>query len=462
MGALKFDFVTEENMSLFLDLYELTMCASYFECGKNDSATFDLFIRKLPPNRSYFVFSGVDQALHYLENIRFDGDQIRFLRKRGFSNSFLDYLRSFRFSGEVLSVPEGTIVFPDEPLIRVTAPIIEAQLVETFLLNTVNVQTMVATKASRVVCAAGGRPVIEFGLRRTQGTDAGMKAARCSYLAGCDGTSNVLAGMKYGIPLFGTMAHSYVMFFDNEIDSFRAFARTFPDSSTLLIDTYDDLKGAENAAVVAMEMEKNGHRLNAVRLDSGDLLALSKKVREILDSHGLGYVEIFASGDLDEYAIEDLLAKGARIDAFGVGTRMSTSFDRPYVDVVYKLSGKVERGAFIPVMKLSKQKITLPGKKQTYRQLDGDCMMSADVIGLEDEQVDGEPLLVKVMENGKTACKMPTLEQARSRALQNLSKLPDRYKKLTDAPEYPVKLSPMLRRAMETLTDTLRRREGLT
>jgi nicotinate phosphoribosyltransferase len=456
-----FDFVDEANMSLLTDLYELTMCASYFENRRNEIATFDLFIRKLPPNRSYFIFAGLEQVLLFLENIKFNEEQLNYLKKHGFKEEFLEYLRNFRFSGEVWSVPEGTIVFPEEPLIRVTAPIIEAQLVETFILNTVNLQTMIATKASRVVCAAQGRSVIEFGLRRTQGTDAGMKAARCSYLAGADGTSNVLAGMEYGIPVLGTMAHSYIMFFDREIDSFRAFAKTFPETCTFLIDTYDDLKGAENAAIVAKELEKAGHRLNAIRLDSGDLLGLSKKVRQVLDSHGLGYVKIFASGDLDEYVIEELVKKGAKIDAFGVGTRMSTSYDRPYVDVVYKLSGKVEHGVFVPAMKLSKGKITLPGKKQVFRQMNKRGNYVKDVIGLEHEKVGGEPLLEKVMENGQITCDMPTLEQIRAAASKNLAEFPDRCKKLTCAPVYPVELSRELSRIKNQLIRQLKNSESM-
>lgn len=251
MKKLEFDFVNETNMSLLADFYELTMCASYFENKREETATFDLFIRKLPPNRSYFVFAGLEQVLLFLENIRFSEDQINYLKRQRLKKTFLEHLKDFRFTGEVWSVPEGTVVFPEEPLLRITATIIEAQLVETFILNTINLQTMLATKASRVMVAAQGKPVIEFGLRRTQGTDAGMKAARCSYLVGASGTSNVLAGMKYSIPVFGTMAHSFVMSFDKEIDAFRAFAKTFPDNTTLLIDTYDSLEGARNVAIVA-------------------------------------------------------------------------------------------------------------------------------------------------------------------------------------------------------------------
>lgn len=451
-----FDFVDKANMSLFTDLYELTMCASYLDNSKNEPATFDLFIRRLPPNRSYFVFAGLEQVLLFLKNIKFNEKQMKYLSTLRLKQDFLDYLQNFRFTGDVWSVPEGTIVFPDEPLIRVTAPMIEAQIIETFILNTVNLQTMVATKAARVVSAAKGRSIVEFGLRRTQGTDAGMKAARCSYLAGCTGTSNVLAGMKYDIPVFGTMAHSYVMSFDKEIDSFRAFAKTFPETSTFLIDTYDDLRGAENAAIVAKELESKGCKLNAIRLDSGDLFALSVKVRQILDKHGLRYVKIFASGDLDEFIVERLVNKGAKIDAFGVGTRMSTSYDKPYVDVVYKLSGRTESAAFFPVMKLSDGKITLPGKKQIFRQRDDEGKYVKDLVGLETESVTGEPLLVKVVENGKITYDMPTLNEIRKAASKNLSDLPDEYKRLDNAPRYPVELSVELQKIKNQLANHLR------
>jgi nicotinate phosphoribosyltransferase len=456
MKKPQFDFVDEANMSLLTDFYELTMCASYFENRRNETATFDLFIRKLPPNRSYFIFAGLEQVLLFLKNMKFSEEHINYLREKRLSEEFLQYLRGFKFTGEVWSVPEGTIVFPEEPLVRVTAPIIEAQLIETFLLNTVNLQTMIATKASRVVSAAKGRSVIEFGLRRAQGTDAGMKAARCSYLAGASGTSNVLAGMKHSIPVFGTMAHSYVMFFDEEIDSFRAFAKTFPQTSTFLIDTYDDSKGAKNAAIVAKELEKKGYRLDAVRLDSGNLISISQKVRQILDSCGLDYVKIFASGDLDEYVIEELVNEGAKIDAFGVGTRMSTSLDRPYVDVVYKLSGKVEGGSFVPAMKLSKGKATLPAKKQIFRQRDNKGRHARDIIGLEHEDIKGEPLLKKVMEDGRITYEIPTLEEIRKATLENLSALPEKYKKLRGSSLYPVELGHGLSKIRSQVIDRLR------
>jgi nicotinate phosphoribosyltransferase len=281
------DFLREENMSLFTDFYELTMCSSYFDNKKFEPATFDLLIRRLPENRSYFLFAGLEQALLFLKNVKFTEEHLSYLKEQGFNQQFLDYLRNFKFTGDVWAVLEGTVVFPCAPLIRVTAPIIEAQLVETFLLNTINLQTTIATKASRVVNAAKGKAVIEFGLRREHGIDAGMKVARCSYIAGCQGTSNVLAGLSYGIPVFGTMAHSFVMSYEKEIDSFRAFAKTYPNKSTLLIDTYDDIAGAEKAATVAKELEKKGFRLGGVRLDSGDLAEISKKVRKLLDDKGL-------------------------------------------------------------------------------------------------------------------------------------------------------------------------------
>lgn len=453
-------FVDEHNMSMLTDLYELTMCASYFDHKKSEPATFDLFIRRLPPNRSYFLFAGLEQVLLFLEKMHFTEEHIEYLRGLGFKEDFLDYLRNFRFNGDVWAIPEGTVVFPNEPLIRVTAPIIEAQLIETFLLNTINLQTTIATKAARVVYAAKGRTVIEFGLRREHGADAGMKVARASYIAGCSGTSNVLAGMVYGIPVFGTMAHSFVMFFSNELESFRAFARTFPDKTTLLIDTFDNIKGAENAVKIAKELEKQGFKLRGVRIDSGDLVAVSRQVRRILDENGLGYVQIFASGDLDEYRIEELLNKGAKIDAFGVGTKMGTSADRPYVDIIYKLCERAnEKGEFVPIMKLSEGKATLPGRKQVFRFKDEKGNFVKDIIALEGEEVGGEPLLVKVMEKGKIVYDLPSLEEIRKRALNNLARLPEKYKRLRGAAKYPVRLSPKLRKLIRELSEKLRETE---
>jgi nicotinate phosphoribosyltransferase len=455
-------FANEENMSLFTDLYELTMCASYFDNGKLEPATFDLFIRRLPENRSYFLFAGLEQVLRFLENVRFTEEHLAYLQKQGFNAQFLDYLRHFRFTGEVWAAPEGTVAFPCELLMRITAPLIEAQLVETFLLNTINLQTTIATKASRVVNAANGKSVIEFGLRREHGIDAGMKVARCSYIAGCQGTSNVLAGLTYGIPVFGTMAHSFVMSFEKEVDAFRAFANTFPNKSTLLIDTYDELAGAEKAVIVAKELEKTGCKLGGVRLDSGDLTAASKKIRAVLDAQGLDYVKIFASGDLDEYRITELLRDGAEIDAFGVGTRMGTSADKPYVDVIYKLCETTNvTGTFSPIMKLSEGKNTLPGRKQVFRRRDKQGFFVEDVIALADELMEGEPLLVKVMEKGKITHALPVLDAVRAAASENLGKLPAKYKALTAAPVYPVELSSALKALIRQLRRKLTENEIL-
>jgi len=447
-------------MSLFTDYYELTMCASYFDNKNFKPATFDLFIRRLPENRSYFLFAGLEDALQYLQNISFSQEHLIYLKEQGFNDDFLDYLHTFHFTGDVWAVPEGTVAFPNEPLIRVTAPIIEAQLVETFLLNTINLQTMIATKASRVVHAAKGKSVIEFGLRREHGIDAGMKVARSSYIAGCQGTSNVLAAMAYGIPVFGTMAHSFVMSYTKEIDAFRAFAKTFPNKSTLLIDTYDDIAGAEKAVIVAKELETRGFRLGGVRLDSGDLSKDSQKIRKILDDNELGYVKIFASGDLDEFKIAQLLNDGAKLDAFGVGTKMGTSADRPYLDAIYKLCETMtSEGSFSPIMKLSKDKITLPGRKQVYRFKNEEGSFEKDLIALFDEKVNGEPLLVKVMEKGKLIFNLPTINEIRAKATENISKLPAEFKVLTNSPVYSVELSQKLQNLIETTKSQLIKNE---
>jgi nicotinate phosphoribosyltransferase len=456
------DYLKMQNMSLFTDYYELTMCASYFDNKNFEPATFDLFVRRLPENRSYFLFAGLEDVILFLQSIRFNGEHLDYLRKRGLSEEFLDYLSNFKFTGDVWAVPEGSVVFPNEPLIRVTAPIIEAQIIETFLLNTVNVQTMIATKASRVIHAANGKSVIEFGLRREPGIDAGMKVARSSYIAGCQGTSNVLAGFTYGLPVFGTMAHSFVMSYSKEIDAFRAFTKTFPKDSTLLIDTYNNIAGAEKAVLVAKELEKKGFSLGGVRLDSGDLIETSKKVRRILDDEGLSKVKIFASGDLDEYRISELERKGARISAYGVGTKMGTSADRPYLDVIYKLCETMDpNGLFNPIMKLSQDKITLPGRKQVFRFESEEGSFQKDRIALSDEQVEGNPLLLKVIEKGKQSYNLPSLQEIRCFAQESLFKLPTQYKQFTDAPQYPVELSLKLQNLIEALKNKITQNEVL-
>lgn len=436
-----FGFVTPRNMGLLVDLYELVMADSYLRQGMNQPATFDLFIRQLPPHRSFLVSAGLESALYYLEHLRFDDEAIDYLAGLDlFSGAFLEYLRGFRFSGDVRAIPEGEIFFPPEPVMQVTAPRIEAQIVETFLLNTMNFQVMVASKAARIILAAQGRGVVDFSPRRDHAADAAMKAARASYIAGCVGTSNVLAGKEYGISVYGTIAHSYIMSFADELSAFRAYARDFPHNAILLIDTYDTVQGARHANIVAREMAARGGKLRGVRIDSGDLATLSRQVRAVLDEAGLHDVQIVLTGELDEYKIERLLAGGAAADTFGVGTELGTSGDAPSIGGVYKLV-EDERG---PRVKLSTGKATLPGRKQVWRTRPAGGGVR-DVIVLEDEPPlpDAEPLLVSVMAAGATT-HQEDLREMRERCRQRLAGLSSAFKDLHAAPEPPVTLSPKL------------------
>ncbi len=401
------------DRALLVDLYELTMVQAFLDAGLAErQATFSMYFRHLPHGWRYLVAAGLDDALSYLEALAFDDEDLDHLASLGlFSEELLVRLGELTFSGDVRAMPEGTLVFPAEPLLEVTAPVVEAQLVETYLLNQLHLQTLLAAKAARSVDAAQGRMLVDFGLRRTHGTDAGLKAARSSWLAGFDATSNVLAGERYGIPLAGTMAHSYVLAFDDELAAFRAFARSYPDASVLLVDTYDTLEGTRNAAIVGRELAASGHRLRGVRLDSGDLVDLSRGARAILDEAGLEAAIVFASGNLDEGEIERLLAAGAPIAGFGVGTRMGTSADAPSVDMVYKLVELDGR----PVLKLSQGKATLPGPKQVWR-LAEDGPPASDVLGLasDDGPQGGRPLLEQVMSGGRRLLDEP-LAAARER-----------------------------------------------
>ncbi|WP_456433601.1 nicotinate phosphoribosyltransferase [Thermosulfuriphilus sp.] len=436
--------------ALLTDLYQLTMAACYFEEGMAEEATFSLFVRKLPANRAFLVAAGLDDALDYLESFRFSPEDLAYLDSLGlFKPDFLEYLESLRFSGEVFALPEGTIFFPNEPIIEVTAPIIEAQLVETYLLNIFNIQTMVATKAVRCRLAAPEKTLVDFAARRTQGADASLKVARASYLAGFAATSNVLAGKLYGIPVVGTMAHSFVESFPKEEEAFEAFARLFPDRTVLLIDTYDTLAGARKAISVAKELEAQGYRMLGVRLDSGDIVSLAKEVRQILDGSGLHYVKIFVSGGLDEFTIRDLLKAGAPIDAFGIGTKMGVSADAPYLDSAYKLVRYGERA----VAKFSAGKATLAGDKQIFRRLKGDSLLE-DYLGLREERLPGaKPLLIPVMKGGKRIFK-EDLETIRSRISRELSLLPAFLKGLEGPwPYYPVHLT----KALKDLQEEVRR-----
>lgn len=446
-----------EKFALLTDLYELTMAASYFAEGMAAEATFSLFIRKYPPDRAYFVAAGLEEALEFLATFRFSPQDLAYLEAtRLFRPDFLDYLSRLRFTGEVWALPEGSIFFKDEPILEVTAPIIEAQLVETFIINAVSLQTLIASKAARATAVAGPRRLVDFSLRRTQGTDAGLKVARATYLAGFIGTSNVLAGKLYGLPIFGTMAHSYITSFTSEIEAFRAFARTFPEKTVLLIDTYDTVAGARKAIQVAKEMAAQGRQLQGVRLDSGDMAALSLEVRKLLREAGLDQVTIFASGGFDEHKIARTLEAGGDIDAFGVGTKVGVAADAPYFDIAYKLVRYGER----PVMKLSPGKVTLVDQKQVFRFYDEAGLMQEDVIGRRQEEVPGgQPLLQRVMRHGQPEGPRPSLQDSRAYFLQEFSRLPKKYKALSQPPLYPVRLSPGLAAVQAEVEARLRREE---
>jgi len=419
------------------------MAAAYFANRIDATATFELFVRELPPQRAYLVAGGLDQALAYLENLHFNDADIAYLRALPTFGSvppaFFEHLQRLRFTGEVWAMPEGTPAFANEPLLRVTAPILEAQLVETALLALINFQTMIVSKAARVVDAAAGRSVIEFGSRRAHGTEAAMYAARAAYLAGCAGTSNVEAGQRFGIPVVGTIAHSWVMTFDDEIESFKLYMKYFPDSTTLLIDTYDTVAAAQQ--IVAA-----GLRPQAVRLDSGDLAVLSRAVRRVLDDGGLRDTRIFASGDLDEWRIADLLAAGAPIDAFGVGTRLATSFDQPALGGVYKLVELAVGSRVRGTIKTSPGKATLPGRKQVWRRADAQGEYLGDVIALHDEPgpADSAPLLVCVMRDGKRTSGSLSLAAARDRFRLLQRRLPAGLRGVDGRPTYPVSVSERL------------------
>jgi nicotinate phosphoribosyltransferase len=443
-GAFASGPLLTRDAAVFTDLYELTMAASYLREGMRGPATFSLFARHLPRGRSFLVAAGLEDVLNFLSDFRFSDDALSYLDSLDlFEPAFLKFLRRLRFTGLVRAVPEGTVVFQNEPLLEITAPIIEAQLVETAVLNLVHVQTLLASKAVRCVLAARGRPVAEFGLRRTHGIDAGLKAARCAFIAGASMSSNVMAGLHYGIPPTGTMAHSYVSAFPREIDAFRAFARAFPGQTVLLLDTYDTVAAARKAVLVAKEMEAKGQRLAGVRLDSGDLVGLSRRVRGILDDSGLAYVKIFVSGGLDEMSIDEHLAAGAPIDAFGVGTRMDVSADQPYLDMAYKLVEYDGR----PVLKSSAGKETWAAPKQVYRRLRSGEGFAGDVIALREEPAAPgtvEILLRSVMEHGRLLAPHPALTAIRDYRAAQVASLPEDLRELRHGGSYPVSYSERL------------------
>lgn len=420
---------------LLTDFYQLTMLQGYFEARMTDTAVFEFFVRRLPPSRNFLLSAGLEPALDFLEQARFAPEELDWIARHGaFRRAFVDWLAGWRFTGEVHAMPEGTVFFPDEPILRVIAPLPEAQLVETRLINLLNFSSLVASKAARAVLAAPGKLLVDFGLRRAHGAEAGLLAARASYLAGFRGTSNVLAAQRYGIPAFGTMAHSYVQAHDREEDAFRNFAHSLPGNAVLLIDTYDTEAAARKVVALARELKQAGIRIQGVRIDSGDLAAHARKVRDILDAGGLTDVAIFASGNLDEYQLARLTAAGAPIDGYGVGTSLVTSADAPALDSAYKLQEYT--GA--PRRKRSEGKVTWPGRKQVFRRLDAAGRLVGDTLTREGDTPDGTPLLEPVMRAGRRLAPSPPLADICARALAGLAQLPEALRALEAAPPYPV------------------------
>lgn len=416
-----------EHSLLLTDLYELSMLEAYAAHGMAETAVFELFVRKLPANRGFLMAAGLEQVIEFLEMMRFTPDELAWLQASGlFSSSFLDGLADLRYTGDVDAMAEGTIFFPNEPVLRVTAPLPQAQLIETRVINLVHFQTIIASKAARMVLAAEGRQLVDFGLRRAHGAEAGLLAARASYLAGFDGTATVLANRDFGIPVIGTMAHSFIQAHDDESTAFERFARSRPRALTLLIDTYDTERGAAIVARLAPRLAAEGIIVSAVRLDSGDLGAHAHTVRGILDAAGFPNIRIFASGGLDEQQIRALCRSGAPIDGFGVGTSLATSSDAPSLDCAYKLQEYAGR----PRRKLSEGKATWPGRKQVYRRYHADGTIAADVIALSDETVPGEALLRPVMRGGKRATGLAGLPEARAHAAASLARLPKKLRQL--------------------------------
>jgi len=470
---------------LATDLYELTMAKGYWknEMAEREAA-FDMFFRRAPFDGAYAVMAGLETLAGMLSQFHFTSSDLAYLAglkdragQPSFEERFLRYLQDLRFTCDVSVAPEGTVVFPFEPLVRVQGPILQAQLLETLLLNTLNFQTLIATKAARVCLSAQGEPVIEFGLRRAQGLDGGLSAARAAYVGGCAGTSNVLAGKLLGIPVYGTHAHSWVMAFESELEAFEAYARSFPDDTLLLVDTYGTLKGVENAITVGRKLKENGHKLVGLRLDSGDLAYFSIQARRMLDEAGFADAAILASNELDEYVIRSLKDQGARINMWGVGTKLVTGFDEPALSGVYKLSALREAGTgeWLGKLKLSEQrvKISIPGLHQVYRYEDGDGKFAADAImdWTEDPKdvthivdpndatktkrlsryVRSEALLTRVFERGRLVATLPSLEQIRQRTQDQLARLDDSHKRLENPHIYPVGLSPRLHGIRESM-----------
>ena len=444
-----------EHSGLLTDLYELTMAAGYLQTGFDARATFELFVRHLPPHRNYLVAAGLEQALEFLENVHFNAKEVDYLRQhpvfRNIRAEFFDYLATFRFTGDVWAMPEGSLVFPGEPMLRVVAPIIEGQIMETYFLSTLSYQTMIASKAARVVTAAKGRQVVEFGARRAHGSQASLLAARASAIGGCQGTSNVLAGQQFGMETYGTQAHSWVMAHEDETQAFAKFLDAFPEHAVLLLDTYD-VHTAVNR-IIAMNRKPAG-----VRLDSGDLAKDSQWVRRELNRAGWTDVKIFASGDLDETRIASLLKKHAAIDAFGVGTALSTPGDAPHLNLIYKLV-EVERGGKVrEAAKLSAAKVTYPGRKQVFRYSAESGEYTGDKIALEGEPADGgEAMLIEVMRGGRRVSRPRPVSELRAHCMANLARLPRPLRQISRSAVYPVRYTKRLKELLEKLRRRIRR-----
>lgn len=447
----------DHDKALLVDLYELTMLQAYFSEGMNDTAAFEFFVRELPAARNFLMAAGLEQVISYLTDLRFGREDLAWLEQTGkFSKPFIDSLKDFRFTGDVDALPEGSIFFANEPILRVVAPLREAQFIESRVMNLLHYQSIIASKAARSVLAAQGKRLVDFGLRRAHGAEAALLSARASYIAGFDGTATTLAGQLFGIPLFGTMAHSFVQAHACESDAFIAYVRTFPNSATLLIDTYDTEAAAELVVGIAQALEAEGLRIKAVRVDSGDPGVISRRVRSLLDAGNCRDITIFASGNLDEYAVQALLQSGAPIDGFGIGTRMNISADAPFLDCAYKLveyAGEARR-------KRSLGKETWPGRKQVYRRYDAGGLMCGDTLTVQGAQATGqaEALLHPVMRGGVLLQPLPALGEIRAYAQSQLARLPPSLRSLQIASAYEVKVSETLHALARRVDEQQRRR----
>jgi len=472
MDELVSGLLTEGEMALFVDYYELTSGKADFDHKNNSVITENYFFRKIPQG-SYIITAGLEQLIHYIENLRFTEEDLLWLKEnsgKDFSNDFLDYLKNFNFRGDVYAIKEGTPVFPNEPIINVTGPSIDVQIFETYLLNVMNYQSLIATKASRIADAARGRTIIDFGARRAHGRDAAVLGARAAYIGGITGTSLVVAGKKWKMPYIGTMPHKFIQDRSSELQAFKEYAESFPHNTILLIDTYDTIRGAKNSVTIGQELRKKGEDLKGVRLDSGDMVSLSKEVRKILDEAGFKGAKIFASSDLDEFKINDFLSKGAPIDGFGVGTALITGANYNSItkeggisalNGIYKMVEKIDkRGRSIPKIKTSEDKILLPGRKQVYRKIvDGKYV--EDLITLWDEKPKSSslyPLLIPIIREGKLVYNFPEVPKIKKYCLEQLAMLPEKYKNIHKDVSYPVNTSPKLLKLTDELIKKYSRR----